>query len=95
MHLQQTGELDEPTVKEMKKPRCGNADVDESGDRVRRYKTGSKWRRTSLTYKFLTTNKGLGSSATKSIIARAFSYWSAVTPLTFREASGSTDFTIG
>ena len=37
MHLEQTGELDEATLKEMKKPRCGNADVDESGDRVRRY----------------------------------------------------------
>jgi hypothetical protein len=27
MHLEQTGELDEATVTEMKKPRCGNADV--------------------------------------------------------------------
>jgi hypothetical protein len=95
MHLEQTGELDEPTVKEMKKPRCGNADVDESGDRVRRYKTGSKWRRTSLTYKYLTKSEDMDMPKVRSIIARAFSYWSAVTPLTFREASGRTDFTIG
>ena len=95
MHLEQTGELDEATVTEMKKPRCGNADVDESGDRIRRYKTASKWRRTSLTYRFLNHGRDLDSGKVKSIIQNAFRLWSAVTPLRFTETSGRSDFTIG
>ena len=95
MHLEQTGELDEATLKEMKKPRCGNADVDESGDRVRRYKTGPKWRKTTLTYRFLTRSEDLGHDRVQSIIRKAFSLWSAVTPLRFTERTESSDFTIG
>ena len=96
MHLEQTGDLDEATLKEMKKPRCGNADVDESGDRVRRYKTGSKWRRTTLTYRFLTRSEDMSHDKVKAIIREAFGHWSRVTPLRFTETTGgSSDFTIG
>ncbi|CAB4025478.1 hatching enzyme-like [Paramuricea clavata] len=96
MHLEQTGELDETTVTEMKKPRCGNADVDESGDRIRRYKTGSKWPRTSLTYRFLNRAADLDHGTVQSTIRAAFGHWSSVTPLKFTEtSSGRSDFTIG
>ena len=95
MHLEETGELDDATLKEMKKPRCGNADVDESGDRIRRYKTGSKWRRTSLTYRFLTESADLPANTVRRIIRQAFGYWSAVTPLRFTETTERSDFTIG
>ena len=95
MHLEQTGELDEATVTEMKKPRCGNADVDESGDRVRRYKTGSKWPKTSLTYRFLNRAEDMSHDVVRETIQEAFSHWSSVTPLRFTETSGASDFTIG
>ena len=95
MHLEQTGELDETTVTEMKKPRCGNADVDESGDRIRRYKTASKWRRTSLTYRFVERADDLQHQEVQSVIRKAFGLWSEVTPLRFTETSGRSDFTIG
>ncbi len=92
MHLEQTGELDEPTLKEMKKPRCGNADVDESGDR---YKTGPKWRRTSLKYRFLNTSNDMSPIRVRAVIKEAFNRWSQVTPLRFTETTGRSDFTIG
>ena len=95
MHLEQTGELDEATLKEMKKPRCGNADVSESGDRVRRYKTGSKWRRTSLKYRFLNYGEDMNRDRVRSVIKKAFNYWSQVTPLKFAETTNKSDFTIG
>ena len=95
MHLEETGELDEATLKEMKKPRCGNADVDEAGDRMRRFKTGPKWRRTSLTYRFLEPSEDLDYGTMRRIIKEAFGHWSAVTPLRFTETTGRSDFTIG
>ena len=95
MHLKQTGELDEATLQEMKKPRCGNADVDESGDRVRRYKTGPKWRRTTLKYRFLNYGQDMSRDTVRAVIKEAFGYWSKVTPLRFTETTGRSDFTIG
>ena len=78
----------------MQKPRCGNRDVDVSGDRIRRYKTASKWRKTALTYRFINTGRDISAGQVRSIIKEAFDKWSAVTPLTFREVSGRSDFTI-
>ena len=93
-HLEETGELDEATKAEMSKPRCGLPDVQVSGDRVRRYKTGSKWRKTSLTYRFKNYGRDLPRDRVQAIIARAFKMWSDVTPLRFIETSGYGDFTI-
>jgi len=91
--LPQTGTVDEATKAEMAKPRCGVADRRQHGNAF--YKTSSKWSRTSLTYRFLNTGRDLPSSTVKSTIQKAFSMWSAVTPLRFTETSGRSDFTIG
>ena len=45
-----TGELDEDTLYEMKKPRCGVLDSDISGENQKRYATATKWGKTNLKY---------------------------------------------
>lgn len=49
-----TGELDEDTLYEMKKPRCGVPDVDISGGRQKRYATLRKWGKPVLSIIWLT-----------------------------------------
>lgn len=96
-HLNMTGRLDEETKTEMLKPRCGNPDeVDDTGrSGAQAFRTGSKWRKTRLTYRFLRDSEDMTRSVMKATFRKAFAYWSAVTPLRFREVtSGSSDFTI-
>ena len=96
-HLEVTGRLDEETKTEMLKPRCGNPDeVDDTGrSGAQAFRTGSKWRKTRLTYRFLRDSEDMTRSVMKATFRKAFAYWSAVTPLRFREVtSGSSDFTI-
>ncbi|CAB4027998.1 50 kDa hatching enzyme-like [Paramuricea clavata] len=96
-HLKMTGQLDAETQTEMLKPRCGNPDeVDDTGrSGPQAFTTGSKWSKTSLTYRFLRDSEDVSSSVMKATFTKAFAYWSAVTPLRFREVtSGRSDFTI-
>ncbi|KAL9970697.1 hypothetical protein ACROYT_G023109 [Oculina patagonica] len=73
-----SGELDDSTVRLMKKPRCGVADA--SGDaRLRRYVIGGKWRKTHLTY-FVQPGQDL---------PHALQYWADVSGLTFQEISSA------
>lgn len=65
---------------EMKKPRCGDADVDRVGMRVRRYATFSKWSKTDLTY-YLSYGDDMTKADQSRIIARAFKYWSDAEPM--------------
>ncbi len=91
-----TGRLDGATKKEMLKPRCGNADdVDDTGRSVQQFRTGSKWRKTKLTYRFVRRSQDVTESTMKETFRRAFAYWSEVTPLRFTEVTtGRSDFTI-
>lgn len=76
-----TGQLDEETIYQMKKPRCGVADVDENGERVRvkRYSTWGKWRKTDLKY-YMTYGEDMSHDDQSRIIAQAFKMWSDVAP---------------
>ena len=74
-----TGELDEETMYEMKKPRCGDPDVDISGGRRKRYVTYGKWRKTNLKY-YMTYGDDMSPNHQARIMARAFKYWSDVAP---------------
>ena len=80
----------------MSKPRCGNADeIDGTGRTAQSFKTGSKWRKTSLTYRFLRNSGDMSVALMKATFKKAFKYWSDVTPLRFREVlSGRSDFTV-
>ncbi|XP_078381219.1 collagenase 3-like [Oculina patagonica] len=75
-----TGELDEDTLDEMKKPRCGVPDVDiNDGGQQKRYATLGKWYKTTLKY-YLTYGDDMSHDHQAKIIARAFKYWSDVAP---------------
>lgn len=81
--LSVTGELNEQTIAQMRKPRCGMADVDEEG-RVKRCKTGSKWSKKDLTY-FVDLPQDLQDK----IFAKALKFWSDVSGLSFSQASSA------
>ena len=85
--LSVTGELNEQTIAQMKKPRCGMADVDEEG-RVKRYKTGSKWSKKDLTY-FVEYGADLPQDLQDKIFAKALKFWSDVSGLSFSQASSA------
>lgn len=84
-HLPVTGELDPATLTEMRKPRCGVADVDESG-RVRRYATASKWSKKHLTF-YLQYGQDLGEGAQDRIFTKSLQYWADVSGLSFSQVS--------
>lgn len=79
-----TGKLDEATVAQTKKPRCGMPDVDEEG-RVKRVKTGSKWSKKHLTY-FVEHGADLPQATQDAVFEKALSYWADVSGLSFSKA---------
>lgn len=77
-----TGRLDSATIRQMKKPRCGMPDDAAGSDRVRRYKTGSNWRKTSLTY-YIQFGQDLPQGTQERIFQKALQYWADVSALSF------------
>ncbi|EDO48756.1 predicted protein, partial [Nematostella vectensis] len=84
-----TGEMDPDTIAQMKKPRCGMPDVDESGLRIR------SWDKRHLTY-HITYGRDLDKDSQRRIFARALQYWSDVSGLSFSPTNngGSADIKI-
>ena len=75
-----TGKLNEKTLEEMNKPRCGVADLGEGGDRMRekRYSVWfKKWSKTSFKY-YLSYGEDMSHNDQARIIAKAFKMWSDV-----------------
>lgn len=91
MGLEETGELDKPTLEAMKQPRCGVPDV-------ANYKTFDgdlKWDHQDISYRIVNYSPDLESSVIDDAFARAFKVWSDVTPLTFtRLFDGTADIMI-
>ena len=80
-----TGEVDEATIKQMAKPRCGVPD-DVDGQRFERYVlTGEKWHKTDLTY-YVQYGEDLPHQVQDQIFQNAFKEWSDVSPLTFTQS---------
>lgn len=64
----------------MKKPRCGNPDVNDNGLRVRRYDVGyGKWEKSPLKY-HLSFGEDLARDLQVRIFANAFRKWSDAAP---------------
>ncbi|XP_064596443.1 matrix metalloproteinase-14-like [Liolophura sinensis] len=93
--LKITGRLDAETKATMLLPRCGVADQAGNALRVRRRRRfatqGSKWPKTSLTYKIRQYTQKLARNQVEDAIKKAFKVWSDVTQLEFRKASGTVD----
>ena len=82
-----TGDLDDATLKQMKKTRCETPDVDEDG-RAKRYKTGSQWGKKQLKY-FVEHGADLPHSRQDSVFEKALKFWSDVSGLSFSKASNA------
>lgn len=89
--LPQTGRLDNATVVQMKKPRCGVPDVIKPSQRPEDQKDrpipyvflGTRWNNKHLTYKFNSYSTKMTQSSQRAAIAGALQMWADVTPLTF------------
>lgn len=91
MGLEETGELDKPTLDAMKQPRCGVPDV----ANYRTFDGDLKWDHHDITYRILNYSPDMEASLTDDAFARAFKVWSDVTPLSFtRLYDGTADIMI-
>jgi len=91
--LNQTGDLDDTTVKLMNTPRCGVTDIVGKGATARRRKRyalqGSRWRTRDLTYR-ITKYPSSSRFSRKQVddqIQKAFELWSTSTNLNFQAKS--------
>jgi len=85
-----TGVLDEATLAQMSRPRCGFPDVPNGGTPgvggvAGFVAQGSRWTTTNLTYGFQNFTADLTQAQIRSTIRAAFDLWSAATPLRFTE----------
>ena len=81
MHV--TGVLDNPTIEQMKKPRCGMPDF---GGHIKRFAGNSTWSETHLTYFVRKYGADLKKSTRDNIFAKALKLWSDVSGLSFSKA---------
>jgi len=78
-NLTPTGEMDEPTLELMSKPRCGFPDVGEFT------LDGRRWPNTTLTFGYESFSPDLTQAQIRAAIRQALDLWAAVTPLRFNE----------
>ncbi|XP_057301938.1 matrix metalloproteinase-9-like [Hydractinia symbiolongicarpus] len=83
-----TGVADEATTKFMKTPRCGRPDFKSNAF------ADSKWQKTDLTYYFHNYSPDMSQYDQENLMAKAFKFWSDVTPLRFTKTYGSGDIVI-
>ncbi|KAK5905884.1 hypothetical protein CgunFtcFv8_001800 [Champsocephalus gunnari] len=96
--VQETGVLDNETLKLMSTPRCSIPDIIGNEDRLRRRRkryalSGLKWHKTDLTwsvhsYPSASRSPGLSGDSGRlvdSLLTRAFKAWSDAAPLNFRQ----------
>jgi predicted Zn-dependent protease len=89
-----TGKLDQATVAEMSKPRCGFPDVPRARSSSEFVAQGNRWTNTNLTYRFQNFTPDLTQQQVRDAVVTALSFWSAVTPLTFTEVAATPDIEI-
>ena len=89
-----TGELDEATIAEMQKPRCGFPDNPQIAGFQQFVAQGNRWDRTNLTYRIVNFTPDLTQAEIRAAMREALNLWSAVTRLTFTEVTGNADILI-
>ncbi|KAM8947178.1 matrix metalloproteinase-9 [Pelodytes ibericus] len=89
--LKNTGDLDQETIDAMRAPRCGVPDI----GKFNTFEGELKWDHNEITYRVLNYSPDLDPDVIDDAFERAFSVWSAVTPLTFtRIYRGESDIEI-
>ena len=89
-----TGELDQVTVAQMQKPRCGFPDQPTATGSSRFVAQGNRWDHTNLTYRVVNFTADLTQAEILTAVRQALDLWGAVTPLTFTEVTGNADILI-
>ena len=91
-----TGALDEATVAQMSRPRCGFPDIPTQQGVSDFAAQGNRWDRTDLTYGFQEFTPELTQQQVRDAIAAALNLWSQVTRLRFTEIplASNPDFVI-
>ena len=80
--------MDEDTVNAMKKPRCGDPDVEEEASRFKRFDAVRSWSKTSFTYYVQYSGQDLSESEQQNAISQAFQKWKgACNVLSFTRAT--------
>ncbi|XP_060081237.1 matrix metalloproteinase-19-like [Ylistrum balloti] len=98
--LQVTGQINDETLHKMRQPRCGFPDnlvpaAPQNLVRPQEYNApGNKWKKNSVTWNVLKHSNQLTEGIQKLALRNAFKYWSDVSPLQFRETSGTPDIEI-
>jgi len=88
--IEETGKLDEQTIDQMHKKRCGDQDI-EKRSRFRRYVAqGTKWKNglnMKLRWKLVNHGEDLPRDTVLEVMRKAFKLWSTVTNLKFIETT--------
>lgn len=84
-----TGKLDQPTIAQMRKPRCGVPDL-LPGEDVRKKVddydlSGGSWDHNNITYYFQNGTGDIGGTVEWDILRQAMDVWAFVTPLIFTQ----------
>jgi hypothetical protein len=86
-----TGAVDEATLTEMSKPRCGFPDLPDLAE----YDVeGRKWDRTALTYRIINSTPDVPTADIRSAVGTALALWENASALTFTETQASADIEI-
>lgn len=85
--LDETGEVDEPTIELMARPRCGFPDVVTSQGLEPFVAQGNRWPGPVVTYRHVNFTPDLPQADVRAAIRGAFDRWAAVTPLSFSESA--------
>ncbi|WP_081528217.1 matrixin family metalloprotease [Rubrivivax gelatinosus] len=86
--LPATGVLDQATVDEIRRPRCGFPDL--PSDALAEFASqGSRWQKLNLTYGFSEFSPDLDSNQARGAVRAALDLWANVTSLTFTEVSAT------
>lgn len=76
----------------MKKPRCGDPDVEEEASRFKRYDAVRSWSKTDFTYYIEYSEEDLSSEDQQTAISDGFQKWkSACNVLTFTQTNDPTN----
>ena len=89
--------MDEETLNAMKKPRCGDPDLEEEASRFKRYDAVRSWSKTTFKWYIQYSGEDLSESDQQRAIADAFAKWKgACNVLSFTQTTdpNDTDFDI-
>ena len=95
--MPETGEVDEETLNTMKKPRCGDPDLEDEESRFKRYDAVRSWSKTTFKWYIQYSGEDLSQSDQQRAVRDAFAKWKgACNELSFTQTNdaGNTDFDI-